>query len=212
MPRLDDSVKYVVIVATDASGNRSKPLELEVKATDGVRAGFDVPAENGVVDSRGELPVSGWIATRDDGEPEGLALVITQGEMSWKHESVTLQADDGRLGDEAFKSELDKTMKANHCWSFAYTLPMENWDKGEIVLSLTQDGAEIGRCSFTSGVDAKRKYGYIVICCLSLAGLAACALVLVSLNRRIRRISDGRINPDSGMSKLTERDRQQPGQ
>ena len=91
-------------------------------------------------------------------------------------------------------------------------MALGEWEKGEFEVCLIHNQETLSARSFSSGVDAGRRLRYIVFCALALAACLIFLVLALCLSKRIKRLSDGRINPNSGMSKLTERSRQQPKQ
>ena len=99
-------------------------------------------------------------------------------------------------------------MRANHCYSFETELDMAEWSKGDIEVSLFHGGEVLTSRGFVSQTDAGRRTRYIVFVALTVVGLLACAAAILLLTRRIKTISDGRVDPASGMTQLTQRSRQ----
>ncbi len=200
----------VRIVATDAAGVPTEKT-VEVIKTPERKAVFDEPREGAILDSQGVAPLKGWIVSASDEVPEGLALVIHQGDGS-REFKLAVSEDDGEMDAEFL--ERVGPMKAVKRWRFepAEPVSLANFAKGELEAEVCRkyDGGEetLAKVGFTSDVDTGRRNNIILICALAAAGLVACLVAVLLLNKRIRRISDGRIDPASGMTRLTERSRQ----
>ena len=215
LPMLNELTE-IEAYAVDEYGNKSASVYLTVEASPHVMAGFDQPTDQAVLDSEGRVLLSGWIAASDDGASNELVLSIAQGdvrkELKLGGAAVTLKKDDARLKEDADLQALSGQMNVRHCWSFAYELALGEWEKGEFEVCLIHNQETLSARSFSSGVDAGRRLRYIVFCALALAACLIFLVLALCLSKRIKRLSDGRINPNSGMSKLTERSRQQPKQ
>ena len=215
LPMLNELTE-IEAYAVDEYGNKSASVYLTVEASPHVMAGFDQPTDQAVLDSEGRVLLSGWIAASDEGASNELVLSIAQGdvrkELKLGGTAVTLKKDDARLKEDADLQALSGQMNVRHCWSFAYELALGEWEKGEFEVRLIHNQETLSARSFSSGVDAGRRLRYIVFCALALAACLIFLVLALCLSKRIKRLSDGRINPNSGMSKLTERSRQQPKQ
>lgn len=215
LPMLNELTE-IEAYAVDEYGNKSASVYLTVEASPHVMAGFDQPTDQAVLDSEGRVLLSGWIAASDEGASNELVLSIAQGdvrkELKLGGAAVTLKKDDARLKEDADLQALSGQMNVRHCWSFAYELALGEWEKGEFEVRLIHNQETLSARSFSSGVDAGRRLRYIVFCALALAACLIFLVLALCLSKRIKRLSDGRINPNSGMSKLTERSRQQPKQ
>lgn len=215
LPKLDGLTR-IEVSAVDLFGNETdEPEVLSVTASPRVMAGFDMPAVDAVLDSQGKERVTGWIAMTDASVPDDLSLIIEQQEKKTvrgfgAEAGVTLYVDDQRLEDDQdFKDRLAEQMDAQHCWRFEYTLEMSDWSKGSIECSVWNGEDKLDSRGFVIDVNNRRKVIYIALSCAALVGLAVCLAYVGLLSKRIQRISDGKVDPNSGMSKLTERSKNQ---
>ena len=167
------------------------------------------------MDSWGNARVKGWIVSADAALPDSIILTAGQGEDGREYplsaETGALTEDNERLQDETFLAAVGD-IYARYCWRFEVDISIAEWKKGALELDLECGDAVLARRTLISAVAGGRRNAHIAMLALSLLILVGCAYAILEINRRIRRVTEARIDPRSGESRLTERHREPPEQ
>ena len=191
------NIGELTVTATDAAGNVTSSTVWVEKSPE-VLGGILIPEEGAVLDSEGNVNVEGWVASVQDGVSDA-SLWVTEAENGREY-PLKLVSDDGSSRPASGK------MRDNYYWKFQLNLPLKDWKKGEVAMRVRYEGRDIGSAqTVTLSVDTGRRNLYIALTVVPALALVACLFVLFNINKRIRRITDGKVDPSSGKTKLTER-------
>lgn len=212
-------VEKIAARAADAFGNSSAPVEIPVLPARTFKAGFDAPEEGAKTDCEGSTRLTGWVASAGDAPPEGLKLIIAQEDrrVTMKLAPKGAASADALLlqpADDRLKADLQDQvgdMRARHCWTFTCDLAMRDWKKNGLItaaLSVDKEKKEtLATRSFTGILNVTRRNIYIALTALALVLSLICLAIVANLNRRIRRVEEGKLDYSNATVRTIDRHR-----